>query len=165
MSTKRKVQKATPWQPLRPAESKDPDVWARNGMRAPDRIYVNNLFSVYVREIGKGALHISFHRHSRGAVRDWRHFQAIKNEVAGPERLAVEVFPPESMLVDEANEYHLWVFSEGSEGEFPFLLPGRRQVGTREDMEREQGRTRARQRNWQPGIPTGKGFEEYTALL
>jgi hypothetical protein len=126
-------------------------------MRPPDRIYVNDLYSVYVREIGHGALHISFHRHSRGPVRDWRHFQAIKNEVAGPERLAVEVFPPESKLQDEANEYHLWVLPEGAEDGFPFLLPVGK-VATQDEMERDQGRTRARQRDWQPGLPTGKGI-------
>jgi hypothetical protein len=125
-------------------------------VRPPDRTYVNDLYSVYVREIGHGALHISFHRHSRGPVRDWRHFQAIKNEVAGPERLAIEVFPPESALVDEANEYHLWVLPEGTEEGFPFMFPTRR-VGDQDDMERDQGRTSARQRDWQPGIPTGKG--------
>jgi hypothetical protein len=125
-------------------------------MRPPDQIYVNNLYSVYVRDIGGGALHISFHRHSRGPVRDWRHFQAIKNEVAGPERLAIEVFPPESSLVDEANEYHLWVIPEGTEEGFPFLFSDKR-VGDQQEMDREFGRTRARQRDWQPGIPTGRG--------
>lgn len=158
MTKAKKTHKPTPWQSLQPAQLSDPEHWAGSGLKPPDRIYVNNLYSVYVREIGQGALHISFHRHSRGAVRDWRHFQAIKNEVAGPERLAVEVFPPESCLIDEANEYHLWVVPPGHESDFPFLVPTS-QVGTREDMEREQGKTRARQRDWQPGIPTGKGLQ------
>jgi hypothetical protein len=43
--------------------------------------------------------------------------QRIKNELAGPERVAVEVYPPVSQLVDHANMYHLWVFEAG------FALP------------------------------------------
>ena len=34
----------------------------------------------------------------------------IKNEIFGDEYIALEVFPRESELVDEANMYHLWVF-------------------------------------------------------
>jgi hypothetical protein len=160
MGAKRKPQqrKAAAWQPLQPAELGDPERWVGSGMRAPDAIWVNNLYSVYVRDVGHGALWISFHRHTRAPIRDWRHFQAIKNEVAGPERLAIEVFPPESCLVDEANEYHLWVVPEGDEANFPFLIPTS-VVGTQEDMERKLGRTKARQRDWQPGIPTGRGLE------
>lgn len=157
MSTKRKPQKQQrAWQPLLPAVAGNPERWADAGASVPDAIYVNNLYSVYVREIGHGALHISFHRHTRAPIRDWRHFQAIKNEVAGPERLAIEVFPPESMLMDEANEYHIWVLPPGAEETFPFLLPYC--VGTQADMEAHQGRTKARQRDWQPGIPTGLGW-------
>ena len=36
--------------------------------------------------------------------------QKIKNEIFGDEYIALEVFPRESELVDEANMYHLWVF-------------------------------------------------------
>ncbi len=157
MNTKHKAQKRAPWQPLQPATSGDPETYTKHDLKPPDRSYVNNLYSVFVRDIGHGAMHISFHRHNRAAVRDWRHFQAIKNEVAGPERLAVEVFPPESMLTDSANEYHLWVFPPDWETEFPFLLPITN-IGTQEDMDLAYGRTRARQRDWQPGIPTGKGL-------
>lgn len=139
-----------------PAEA-DPAPYEQYKMRPPDRTYRSDLYSVFVRDIGHGAMHISFHRHDRAAVRDWRHFQAIKNEVAGPERLAVEVFPPESILTDAANEYHLWVFPPDWEDEFPFLLPVSN-VSTQEENELAYGRTKARQRDWQPGIPTGKGL-------
>lgn len=39
----------------------------------------------------------------------WSEKQRIKNELFGKERIAVEVFPKESELVDAANMYHLWV--------------------------------------------------------
>lgn len=149
-------QRKRSWQPLQKTRSKTP--WAELGMSEPLAVYVNDLYSVFVREIGNDALHVSFHRHDRKAIRDWRHFQAIKNEVAGPERLAVEVFPPESRLVDEANEYHLWVFPPHWEEDFPFLLPS--SVGcvlTQEEVFDLLGTdTKARQRDWQPGLPTGR---------
>lgn len=43
----------------------------------------------------------------------WAEKQRIKNEIFGKERIAVEVFPEESKLVDEANLYHIWVLPEG----------------------------------------------------
>jgi len=50
----------------------------------------------------------------------WSHMQRIKDELCGPERLAIEVFPPASELVDNANIYHLWVLPTGFE--LPFGL-------------------------------------------
>jgi len=41
-------------------------------------------------------------------MRDWRHFQEIKNQLAGPECEAMELYPAESRLIDTANKYHLW---------------------------------------------------------
>jgi hypothetical protein len=161
-TAKRNSQQQRRWQPLRPAVSANPEIYDQFGMRLPDQAYVNDLYSVFVRELGHGALHISFHRHNRAAIRDWRHFQAIKNEVAGPERLAVEVFPPESQLTDTSNEYHLWVFPPDWERDWPFLLPVQgwmTEVTTQAENEAEYGRTASRQRDWQPGIPTGKGRE------
>lgn len=40
--------------------------------------------------------------------RDWREFQAIKNQLVGPEVEAIELYPAESRLVDTGNKYHLW---------------------------------------------------------
>ena len=151
-----RAEKRTRWEPLRLATPSNLEVYAKYGIQPPDRCYVNNLYSVFVIDFEEDSTHISFHRHNRAAVRDWRHFQAIKNEVVGPERLAVEVFPPESLLVDSANEYHLWVFPPEWE-KFPYLLPGA-YVASREESEKLLGPSKARQREWQPGIPTGKGL-------
>lgn len=156
-------QKRRPWQPLQRSTPSDPELYERHGMSAPDRSYANDLYSVFVREIPdantgrpSGALHLSFHRHDRAAVRDWRHFQAIKNEIAGRERTAIEIFPPESQLIDAANEYHLWVLPEGFP--LPFVIPARN-VKTHAEGVAELGKTKARQRDWQPGIPTGRGLD------
>lgn len=134
----------------------DTERYAALGISVPDEVWANSVYSVFVRYIGQGALHLSFHRHDREAVRDWRHFQAIKNEIAGPERTAIEVFPPESQLVDAANEYHLWVLPEGYP--LPFVMDVRN-VMTEADGRAVLGPSKARQRPWQAGIPTGLGVE------
>lgn len=65
-------------------------------------------------ESNEKMIHLSIRRQDRKAVRDWRHFQRIKNELAGPDWEGVEVFPAETRKVDTANQYHLWCF--------PFIL-------------------------------------------
>lgn len=63
-------------------------------------------------------------RNDGGTDVPWSDMQRIKDELCGPERAAVQVFPPRSELVDVANIYHLWVFPLG------FVLPfGLRVVG------------------------------------
>lgn len=76
------------------------------------RYFVNNLYQVQVRLWNK-MLHINIRRRDGGMFKDWRHFQQIKNEIAGPECEAVELYPAESRKVDSANKWHLWVFPEG----------------------------------------------------
>lgn len=39
----------------------------------------------------------------------WRDKQRIKDELFSPEHTAVEVMPPRSELIDEADMYHVWV--------------------------------------------------------
>lgn len=49
----------------------------------------------------------------------WMEKQNIKNELFGKESLAIEVFPKESKLVDDADMYHLWILHDQ---ELPFGL-------------------------------------------
>lgn len=76
-------------------------------------VWMNNLYVVIVKPLPNGAMHLSIRRTDRAACRDWRHFQAIKNQLAGPEREAVELYPAESRVVDTTNQFHLWVMPEG----------------------------------------------------
>lgn len=129
----------------------------------------NRLYDAAVIHFDNGALHISFKRIDRSAVRDWRHFQAIKNEIAGPEREAVELFPPESQLMDGANQYHLWVFPAGESLWLGMAMPnGAELLDAFESMDGAVYRERSRrglrtdqpggrQRGWEDGIPTGLG--------
>jgi hypothetical protein len=88
----------------------------------------NNRYLVYVRvlEIDEtalgvpGALWLSIKRLDKLPIHDWRDLQRIKNELCGREREAVEIYPAESRLVDEANQYHLWVLPPGASAPFGF---------------------------------------------
>jgi hypothetical protein len=57
-------------------------------------------------------------RFTKDVIRDWRDLQRIKNEILGPNREAVELFPSEQRLMDTSNQYHLWALPEGQM--FPF---------------------------------------------
>jgi hypothetical protein len=51
---------------------------------------------------------LSIRRTDRGHVHDWRDLQRIKNDIAGPDAEAVELYPAEERLVDTANHFWLW---------------------------------------------------------
>lgn len=58
------------------------------------------------------AVHLSIKRIDQKPVRDWRDLQRIKNQLLGEECEAVELFPAESRLVDNANQFHLWGYDD-----------------------------------------------------
>jgi hypothetical protein len=122
--------------------------------------FSNRLYNGTVLTFQDGSMHLSFKRNDRAPVRDWRHFQAIKNSVAGHDREAIEIFPPENNLVDAANEYHLWVLPPGMESPLgfegsPALLDATDNMD--HASYRQGGAPGARQRGWEEGIPTGLG--------
>jgi len=77
--------------------------------------WINDLYQVQVAPCGQdGAmLHLCIRRRDGGMYKDWRHLQMIKNEIAGPEREAFELYPAESRKVDTSNKWHLWVMPVG----------------------------------------------------
>ena len=89
---------------------------------------------------------LSIRRDDRRPDRDWRHHQAIKNQLAGPEVEAVELFPAESRLVDTANPVELfpaesrlvdtanqtWLWVAAPGDRFPFGFDERVVTGTDE---------------------------------
>lgn len=79
----------------------------------------NGAFSVLTRKVPTPwgeVVHLAI-RNFEGTDISWADKQRIKNEIAGERRTAIEVFPDEADLVDEANMYHLWILPEG------FALP------------------------------------------
>ena len=85
-----------------------------------DEIWVNDLYQVNIARDrlvpkepgGPEFVHLSIKRLDKKAVHDWRHFQQIKNELVGPEHEGVEIYPAESRLVDQANQYHIWCLAQ-----------------------------------------------------
>lgn len=59
--------------------------------------------------------HLHVQRHDGRPIRSWPDLQAIKADLLpdGARRWAVEVYPPEGLVVDSANAYHLWVYPLG----------------------------------------------------
>ncbi|KYG90808.1 hypothetical protein A0U40_17930 [[Bacillus] sp. KCTC 13219] len=90
-----------------------------------DRVYrQGNEYVVMVRtlETTWGTIQHACMRNISGTDIPWAEKQRIKNEIFGDEAHAIEVFPKESNLIDEANMYHIWVLP--SEMVIPFGLKG-----------------------------------------
>ncbi|MGG9998705.1 DUF7694 domain-containing protein [Pseudovibrio ascidiaceicola] len=93
-----------PWQLKEFPEGTVGHGWASEFTRA----HKNNVFSVLDRTLPNGIRHLAITCLSE--VRpSWPEMQRIKDELAGPTATAVEVYPPEAEIVDDANMYHLWV--------------------------------------------------------
>jgi ribosomal protein S18 acetylase RimI-like enzyme len=78
-------------------------------------LWHNNLFTVqaYRRQTEFGeCLLVAIQGLRRNQDVFWSDKQRIKNELFGERRTAIEVYPPQSDLVDEAHIYWLWVLPE-----------------------------------------------------
>lgn len=78
----------------------------------------NSFYLVFRKELEpdiglQGSVLLRIRHNQDKAVRDWKHLQRIKNELAGSEREATEIFPPQSMLTSMDNEHHLFVTPVG----------------------------------------------------
>ncbi len=111
--------------PLMPMEGKsEPNYtdWRETkGMKDYDELWVNDVYQVAVRywtheqvfgthpgrmiQLGISAL-------DGTAKHDWRDFQAIKNQLAGPECEAFELYPAESRLLDPSNYSSIFAFPD-----------------------------------------------------
>lgn len=98
----------------------------KSGETMPDgaEIWANDIYEVTVRR-SPGAARIGINSFDCEPRHDWREFQNIKNDVCGPEWEAVEVYPPESQLIDPSNYYILWA---GPKGTFPMVIRRQRKV-------------------------------------
>lgn len=101
------------------------DVW-RYQQRCED--WMNDTYHVSIdkeHEHGLGpdseVWHLSFKRHDREPMNDWREMQEIKNLLCGRETEAVQVYPKESRLMDTSNQYHLFAFLKVDGQHFPTL--------------------------------------------
>lgn len=77
----------------------------------------NKVFSVLDRQAEVGVRHLAASSPS-GQRPTWPEMQRIKDELAGPEATAFEVYPPRDQVIDEADMFHIWVLR----GRLPFGL-------------------------------------------
>jgi hypothetical protein len=83
----------------------------------PDEQWTNDTYFVTLRRLRdqvfkteKGMIMLGIASLDGTARHDWRDFQAIKNQLAGEETEAFELYPAESRLLDPSNYYSLWCF-------------------------------------------------------
>lgn len=155
------------WQPLREVSVK-PEIRALYEATMgenPVEVWRNDLYEVIVRRmenaqqdgveiVPPGGVHMSIKRYDRAPLRNWRHMQQMKNEIAGPEREALELFPRESRMVDNANQFHLWVLPEGMDVPVGFEA-GMVVIDPEEVAEYNAMTPSGRQEPMQPGVTTG----------
>lgn len=77
----------------------------------------NQVFCVLERPLPNGVIHFAVTSLSQ-ARPSWWEMQRIKNELAGETATAIEVYPPQGEVVDEADMFHIWVMPDG----LPFSL-------------------------------------------
>lgn len=78
--------------------------WAAEFTRA----HINDVFCVLDRTLPDGVRHLMISSLT-GERPTWWEAQRIKNELAGESATAIEVYPPQAEVVDDADAYHLWV--------------------------------------------------------
>lgn len=106
-------------------ELKNPKTGARRPIPEGWTVLRNNVYTVVIDRardenqvyefMGMLVMHLSIKRNDRKPVHSWADLQWLKNQIAGEEAEAVELFPAESRVLDAANQTHLWVVN----GRFP----------------------------------------------
>lgn len=143
-------------------ESAEPTPGAAYKLNKNERMWRNNLYQVIEEQLepieGWPPLtYLSIKRLDRNPIHDWRDLQRIKNELVGEEAEGVELYPAESRLVDNANQYHMYCVKP------PYKWP----FGFRERSISEGSYRGSKQRPWPEGErpPDTLSEEEANALI
>lgn len=75
-------------------------------------VHKNRVFSVLDGTRQDGTRHLAVTSLSQERP-SWWEMQRIKNEIAGEDATAIEVYPPQSEAVDGADMFHIWVLPSG----------------------------------------------------
>lgn len=115
MATERKLRRLGKWgdwenPPL-------PHVQSDGWLSQVHKVHRNRVFSVLERLDFCGVTHLAVTSLS-GERPTWWEMQRIKNELAGKDATAIEVYPPHDQVVDGADMFHIWVLR----GNLPFGL-------------------------------------------
>lgn len=81
--------------------------------------WANDLYIVRLISVDGPFQHFGIRRQDGAPCHSWPDFQALKNQLLGPETECAELYPAESRLVDIGNEYHLYACLDRS-FRFPF---------------------------------------------
>lgn len=101
-------------------------------VRDIDRAYYNDFYSVQVYKVPTDlgqVLHLIVRGQINNQEPGWRDMQRIKDELIGTEYEAVQVYPKQADIVDQADVYDLWVLP--IDRSLPFGL--HRENGLRKD--------------------------------
>jgi hypothetical protein len=67
-------------------------------------------YETQINPSNRGYIHLRISRHNGKPITcDWDTIQAIKNQALGENATAVEFYPAQSDVVNEANYRHLWI--------------------------------------------------------
>ncbi len=77
----------------------------------------NERFTVFDRTNDHGVRHFGI-RKGDGTRPTWWEAQRIKNELAGEDFTAIEIYPPQGEVIDGANVFHIWVLPDGTRFNF-----------------------------------------------
>ena len=90
---------------------------AQAALQGVQRVYSDGEYVVEVHDVSSDMpieIGLAIKRADKQPIRSWRVLQDIKNAIAGPDRTALEIYPPEDEVTDTGNLYHLWVFEAGA---------------------------------------------------
>lgn len=100
---------------------------AKGWLKDVRRVAENGIFVVLIREVETAwgpVTHAMISPPPGGAEPAWVEKQRIKDTLFGRERIAVEVMPRHSEIVDGAMAFHLWVLPPGMSLPFGLHLDG-----------------------------------------
>lgn len=112
-------QSKMPWQPMTQVPEEE---WPAQETRRVIAFWKNNKYLAMEfasRETSYGPVrHLIIQKTTGERIVRWGPLQRIKNEVAGPDAIAVELYPAERDVIEDCHVYHLWLLPEG------YPLPG-----------------------------------------
>jgi len=116
--TKEQMKEAKRLLKLNPGKFKMIDLSSRSHPDFINRAYMNNRYVVMISDnlkIGKQtAIRAMIQRHDDKPIPNhWKEIQGIKNEIFGTEEVAIEFYPRQRYVVDDANIYWIWIFQKG----------------------------------------------------
>ncbi len=106
-ATARRRNEWGPWEMLRFPRGSVGHGWAAEFTTA----HRNKVFSVLDRTLPCGTRHLAVASLS-GQRPSWWEMQRIKDELAGKDATAIEVYPPHAEIVDDADMFHIWVLTQ-----------------------------------------------------